>query len=82
MENNCVAGKLIEIVEEVSPIDFRCMRTLSAGMASAASSATLRPGSSPHPIPAGVAAFHSNQLVSSTFSEYANANFLPRYNNK
>ncbi|AIF45049.1 hypothetical protein X953_00300 [Virgibacillus sp. SK37] len=34
---------------------MRFRRTLSAGMASAASSATLRPGSSPHAIPAGVA---------------------------
>ncbi|APC47482.1 hypothetical protein BME96_04540 [Virgibacillus halodenitrificans] len=52
------------------------MRTLSAGMASAASSATLRPGSSPHAILAGVAALHSNQFVHSTFWVYANAIFF------
>ncbi|MCJ0932802.1 hypothetical protein MST22_16760 [Virgibacillus halodenitrificans] len=55
MKNNCVAGKSTEIFEEVSPIDFRCRGTLSTGMASAASSATLRAGSSAHAIPAGVA---------------------------
>ncbi|WP_256200850.1 hypothetical protein [Virgibacillus halodenitrificans] len=39
------------------------MSSLPPGMASAASSATLRPGSSAHAIPAGVVIFHSNQLV-------------------
>ncbi|SES02143.1 hypothetical protein SAMN05518872_103243 [Psychrobacillus sp. OK032] len=42
-------------------VDFRSRRTLSAGMASAASLATLGPGSSAHAIPAGVAAFRYNQ---------------------
>ncbi|AIF45471.1 hypothetical protein X953_12635 [Virgibacillus sp. SK37] len=52
---NLAYKKLSEIFEKTRPIDFRCMRTLSAGMASAASSATLRAGSSAHAIPAGVA---------------------------
>ncbi|AIF45052.1 hypothetical protein X953_00485 [Virgibacillus sp. SK37] len=67
---------VIHFTEE-APIDLRFRRTLSAGMASAASSATLRPGSSPHAIPAGVAALHSNQFVHSTFWVYADAIFLP-----
>ncbi|MCJ0932128.1 hypothetical protein MST22_13275 [Virgibacillus halodenitrificans] len=46
------------------PIDFHYRWTLSAGMTSAASSATLRAGSSAHAIPAGVAILHSNQFVS------------------
>ncbi len=47
----------------MEPVDFRSRRTRSAGMASAASFATLSPGSSAHAIPAGVAAFHYSQLV-------------------
>jgi len=43
-------------------VDFRSERTLSAGLASAASLATLSPGSSAQAIPAGVAALHFNQL--------------------
>ena len=42
--------------------DFRSKRTLSAGTASAASLAALSPGSSARAVPAGVAAFHFNQL--------------------
>ncbi|AIF45606.1 hypothetical protein [Virgibacillus sp. SK37] len=45
-------------------IDFRFSGTLSTGMASAASSATLRAGSSAHAIPVGVTPFRSNQFVS------------------
>jgi hypothetical protein len=44
-------------------VDLRYRRTLSAGMASAASLALLSPGSSAHAIPAGVAAFRSNQRI-------------------
>ena len=43
-------------------MDFRSRRTLSAGTASAASFAALRPGSSARAVPAGVAAFHYNPL--------------------
>ncbi|QEY21162.1 hypothetical protein D0S48_10930 [Psychrobacillus sp. AK 1817] len=42
-------------------VNLRCERTLSAGTASAASLATLSPGSSARAIPAGVAALRSNQ---------------------
>ena len=42
-------------------VDFRSRRTLSAGTASAASLAALSPGSSARAVPAGVAAFRSNQ---------------------
>ncbi|WP_156350739.1 hypothetical protein [Psychrobacillus sp. FJAT-21963] len=56
-------------------VNFRSSRTLSADMASAASLTTFSPGSSAHApaaslsvqktiaIPAGVAAFHFNQLL-------------------
>jgi len=42
-------------------VDFRFERTLSAGTASAASFATLSPGSSARAVPTGVAALRSNQ---------------------
>ncbi|WP_084715679.1 hypothetical protein [Virgibacillus sp. SK37] len=66
----CANGRLLKykgyinaIRRAFNAIAFHCRWTLSAGMASAASFATLRPGSSAHAIPAGVAIFHSNQLV-------------------
>ncbi|WP_172675269.1 hypothetical protein [Virgibacillus halodenitrificans] len=49
------------------PTDFRFSGTLSTGMASAASFTTLRPGSSAHAIPVGVAPFRSNQFVSALY---------------
>ncbi len=72
----------ISFKEVDGPIDFHCRGTLSAGMASAASSATLRAGSSAHAIPAGVAPFRSNQYVHSICWMYANSIFLRRYNRK
>ncbi|ALC86205.1 hypothetical protein AM499_10470 [Bacillus sp. FJAT-22090] len=76
-EETVVEGQVFHILDfYFGPVDFRSRRTRSAGMASAASLATLSPGSSAHApvaslsvqktfaIPAGVATFHSNQLLS------------------
>ncbi|MCJ0931970.1 hypothetical protein MST22_12480 [Virgibacillus halodenitrificans] len=74
-------NEVIHFTEE-APIDLRFRRTLSAGMASAASSATFRPGSSPHAIPAGVAALHSNQFVLNFYFGYLECSHERRKNMK
>jgi len=53
-------------------VDFRCRRTLSAGMAWASVRFALR-GLKAHAIPAGVAAFRSNQRCSASDYESVKA---------
>jgi len=70
-------------------VDIRSERTLSAGLASAASLATLSPGSSAQAFPAGDAALHSNQLgltlqrkfftTSSTTEEFGFFRSVPQF---